>query len=512
MTDKLSDPAAEFGVVSGVFRHGADAFFDVADVVNPDAFFVDTNQVCWKVYEHLFAEDKNVRVDLPTFLSAAKRLGYDDYFAKSTEQSYLKSLTNAETELPSVRRLAGNVAKLNIARLYHHALGKSRASLEEVQGHEPIEHILGLVERPIFDLTSALHGVQNDGPVRIGSGLKDYVQHLIDNPREMEGISTGFPRWDASIGGGLRSKTVNVVGARPKTGKSQMAMRVALHVASKQKLPVLYLDTEMSQEDQQKRAVSFKSGVPVNAIGRGKLDAEQRLKVFRAVEQLEAIPYEWQSCAGRPFEETLAVMRRWVMRNVGLDSNGLAKPCVVVFDYLKLMSAEGLGNHMAEFQAMGFIMTALHNFMVRYGVACLAFVQLNRDGITVEDTDAVSQSDRIVWLCSNLSILKWKTPEEMAENPRHPKYTHKLIPIVCRHGEGLPFREYIHVETDFSCSRMEEGETSMELRRGGGGAGFAGEVAGEAGEVPFNNNEGANHEPGQRPAPAPQRRRRRQAG
>jgi 5S rRNA maturation endonuclease (ribonuclease M5) len=72
--------------------------------------------------------------------------------------------------------------------------------------------------------------------------------------------------------------------------------------------------------------------------------------------------------------------------------DGTAKPCLIVFDYLKLMSSSTRWSeaNLAEFQVLGFMMTGLHNFAVRYKVPILTFIQLNRDGINVEDTSVAS--------------------------------------------------------------------------------------------------------------------------
>ena len=36
----LCDAAAEWAVLGGVFQHGSDAYFDVADILHPDSFTV----------------------------------------------------------------------------------------------------------------------------------------------------------------------------------------------------------------------------------------------------------------------------------------------------------------------------------------------------------------------------------------------------------------------------------------------------------------------------------------
>ena len=79
------------------------------------------------------------------------------------------------------------------------------------------------------------------------------------------------------------------------------------------------------------------------------------------------------------------------------------------YEYLKLMSSSGITNNIQEYQALGFQITNLHNLAVKYDFPCLSFVQLNRDGITKESTDAVSGSDRLIWLCTSFSIFKLKS-------------------------------------------------------------------------------------------------------
>jgi replicative DNA helicase len=109
-------------------------------------------------------------------------------------------------------------------------------------------------------------------------------------------------------------------------------------------VPVLYLDTEMTREDQWTRMLSLLSGVKIDDIetGRYAKDPYKRRLVSDAVSKLETIPYDFLSVAGQPFEETEAVMRRWVTRRVGTHDDGSAKPCLIIFDYLKLMSSEAM--------------------------------------------------------------------------------------------------------------------------------------------------------------------------
>jgi len=111
---------------------------------------------------------------------------------------------------------------------------------------------------------------------------------------------------------------------------------------------------------------------------------------------------------------------------------------------------------------LGFMMTSLHNFAMRYQVPIVAFVQLNRDGITKESTDSASGSDRIIWLCSNFTIFKRKSDEEIAEDGAEVG-NRKLVPVISRHGGGLDDNDYINCKMKGWCAKIIEGNTKLEI-------------------------------------------------
>ncbi len=467
MTEKLSDPAAERAVLAGLFAYGAGGYADLADLVKTDTFTIDSNQTLWACLEHLFKEGHAEKVDYPSVMSAAHTLGVSHLFDKPEEQQHLRGVMNlASMALPieqaTVRRLAGRIRKLEVARLAHRQHALAQDELLKVTGDESVDAILGISERPIADLTSLLSS-GSEGPSGIGLGIRAYAEYLAANQRDTVGISSGYKHFDRAIGGGFRPATLNVVGARPKIGKSLMKMNIGKFIASQLGYPVLDLDTEMTKEDQWVRILACESGVKIDDIETGKYanNARKATLVKQAIDKLEKIPYDFISIAGQPFEETLSTMRRWVVKRVGLNDNGHAGPCLIILDYLKLMDAAGMqSQHLAEFQLLGFMMTSLHNFAVRYRVPVLVFIQLNRDGIDEEHTGVASGSDRIVWLCSNFSIYKAKSDEEMADQVgAKESYNRKLVPVAARHGAGLPPGDYIHFQSHGAIARIVEGPT-----------------------------------------------------
>ena len=132
------------------------------------------------------------------------------------------------------------------------------------------------------------------------------------------------------------------------------------------------------------------------------------------------------------------------------------------------------------------MMTTLHNFAHRYRVPISAFMQLNRDGIDKDDTSAASGSDRIIWLCSNFSLFKTKTPEEIAEDGEG-SGNRKLKVIVARHGEGMETGDYVNCYMQGYCAKITEGKTKFELERERLSAGNDGFIEEEDGDddIPF---------------------------
>jgi len=227
------------------------------------------------------------------------------------------------------------------------------------------------------------------------------------------------------------------------------------------------MDTEMTKEDHIHRILAMSSEIEISKIETGKFTdtPNSATKIKQAIDELKNSKLYHKSIAGKPFEEQLSIMRRWISKEVGLNDDGTAKDCVIIYDYLKLMDSTGINQDMKEYQVLGFMMTSLHNFAIQYKVPILSFIQLNRDGITKESTDTASGSDRIIWLCSNFTIFKRKSDEEIAEDGQDAG-NRKLVPLISRHGGGLDDNDYINCHMKVWCAKITEGQTRLELLHG----------------------------------------------
>lgn len=461
----LTDVSAERAVLAGAIQYGQESYLDIADIVQESTFTVDYNKFIFTCLKKLF-ENEVKTVDVSSILSAAHEIGLENLFEATACQNHLRSLFNCSVSPTNVRRFAGKIRKLEIARLLKRQLGDTAVKLQELNGDETLAHILGIAENAIFDFSSLLNE-HDESPRRISVGLREYVNHLIENPVDQVGIPTQFPIWDASIGGGLRKGTLNLIGARSGVGKSIISSNIGYYIADHHDIPVLNMDTEMTYEDHINRLLAMASESFIYDIETSKFvqKPQQKNKVLRVVEHIEnkKLKYDHKSISGMAFEEQLSTMRRWLIKEVGLDGSGKANPCVIVYDYLKLMSADGISNAMQEYQLLGLMMTGLHNFAVRYGIPILMTLQLNRDGVDKESTAAASGSDRIIWLCSNFTIFKEKGPEELESDNEHG--THKLVVLKARHGKGRHPLDYINVHFKGEMARVVEGINNFAVQK-----------------------------------------------
>ena len=820
MSQQLCDVIAERAVMSSIFTYGTDAYTEVADLLTAKSFTDETFQILWTCAAAILADPK-AKIDFPSLMSAAKSIGFEQTLTKDV--GIIRAVFNLPVKLENARRLAGKLKKLEFARDSSRVVSQVLDDINTVTGDESIEAIIAKIESPILDITSLLNGSNSSGPQSVGEGLMAYMKHLAENQRDVVGIPSGYEHYDFAIGGGFRPATVNVVGARPKTGKAQplnakvqtptgprrmgdiqvgdqvctptgtssviaihpqgeleiyrvtfsdgdtveccldhlwevkarkrkhsevlplreimsdlreadgrpkwsvrlpvecyreyrehpidpyllgvilgdgstanssvvltsadqelvdgasahltdnyawkkckskyqyiltngrtggkpnkyketlkelgvfgaiahqkfipelylnnsrgvrlallqglldtdgsadkkgnvefstvslplavgvktlvqslgglckiiprktncdgkefpsfrllirvndprslfrmnrkivrckprrkpplkrtidnvefvdrrpakcitisnedglyltdycvvthnslFATNIAARVSSGSgynwpnfnkgaMVPVLQLDTEMTKEDQWIRQMAVMSEIDMRELETGKFANDPRkLKlVEEAIKKYESIPYDFMTIAGQPFEETEATIRRWISKKVGLNDDGTAKPCLIIFDYLKLMDSSSMeSKNLAEFQVLGFIMTRLHNLAVKYRVPVLTFIQLNREGIDVEDTSVASGSDRIIWLCSNFSIYKKKSDEEMAEQVGSKiKWNRKLVPVVARHGAGLDDGDYINMMSHGAIAKIVEGPTRNSLNKAEDGLG-----------------------------------------
>src|ERR1044072_1117196 len=106
-------------------------------------------------------------------------------------------------------------------------------------------------------------------------------------PGEVTGdtIPTGFGSLDELLGGGLRRRDLVLLGGDIGSGKSALALGIALRVAQ-QSVGVAYLSGEMNEERLMERALAIEGKVAVDELRAAKLTDQTRAGVGAAAARL----------------------------------------------------------------------------------------------------------------------------------------------------------------------------------------------------------------------------------
>lgn len=455
----LANVGIERAIIASVCQHGKDALIEIEDVgVQPESFTQPSNQALFTCLRNIL--ERHSDIDQALLLVSIKEMGYESLFNGRKDIEYLGSLFTFPIIQSNIRPFAIKLERLSAARyaIQQHRLAIE--ALENVSGNESIDEIVQMSENPIFDMILEFNRSKDKGPHVLFENIEEFVEQLREKKSDNIGIPTPWPRYNAAIGGGLRNGGVNLISARPKIGKTTIAKELLLHCSHKLKIPALFLDTEMSREDQMLRSLSSTSGISLSDIESGKFDENEfnNETIRHAVKTLNSNTLlHYESIAGKSFDEVLAIIRRWIVKVVGHDDYGNTNPCVVVYDYFKLMDKAQLDN-LKEYEAMGYQISKLTDFSKEYDFPCLAFVQLNRQ-------HEVSQSDRLVWICHSFSKFGLKNDVERGDDGENGG-NRKLDICETRFGGGVEDNDYICLNFQRTINKITELGLASEVRNG----------------------------------------------
>ena len=433
---KVQNQFEENLILSGIIKFGKEAYADSCDLLKPDSFTDFTKQVIYSAMGAAFSEGAPINIT-----SVFQRSGFADSKYEEVKAILQGDCCDIKDIRPAALTLRKRKLKEEAISIHREAINKIDA-LDEKEG---VGKIIACGEVALFDLIAKSSGAGDEGPTKLKEVVREQVNLWMNSPTQNIGLPLPWPQFNASIGGGLRAG-VHLVGARLKVGKTSIGLMTSLHGASLG-LPVLILDTEMRLESILPRMLANISELEINTIERGLFGKDEFKKkcVFKAVEQLEAFNISHKNVGGFEFDDIISTIRRWIYTDVGLRSNGEANPCLVIFDYFKVMSARELTT-INESQALGFQITRLQDFSTKFNFPCLSFCQLNRDGISREDSAAVGSSDKLAQLGNSLSIFKRKTEAEIAKDGIE-NGNRKLITTDSRYGGETEFvSEYISMQ------------------------------------------------------------------
>jgi replicative DNA helicase len=115
-------------------------------------------------------------------------------------------------------------------------------------------------------------------------------------------VTSGFPSLDRVLGGGFRRQDLIVLGGDVGSGKSALALAMAVR-AAQAGVPTLFLSGEMSPERVLERALALEGRAAIDDLRLGRLDAAARVAVGAAAVRLRDVPLLLRPLLGESFDE-----------------------------------------------------------------------------------------------------------------------------------------------------------------------------------------------------------------
>lgn len=305
------------------------------------------------------------------------------------------------------------------------------------------KHVGGECDNSLDELISSTDSIYSDrissysfhdDPQNVFDDLEFKIEDRGNNPSDDTGLSTHYSEFNR-LYGGLRGGNIYAIVSRPAQGKTTFINDLCLGTAIKNNVPVLVLDTEMTTEEIQFRMAAANTGVPLWFLETGKWRSNQEMvdKVRKYFETLESHQYFHYHVRNKTVDEVCAMIRRWHMKHVGRGNK-----CVIAYDYVKL-TGERVDKNWAEHQAIGEKIDKLKRIAEEINAPIITAMQMNRSGESfnrsssnlVDDSSAISLSDRLQWFASFVAIFRRKTTDEIALDGER-FGTHKLIPLKTR--------------------------------------------------------------------------------
>src|SRR5213075_649182 len=184
-------------------------------------------------------------------------------------------------------------------------------------------------------------------------------------PGEVTGdtIPSGFGSLDKLLGGGLRRRDLILMGGDIGSGKSALALGIALRVAQ-QSVGVAYLSGEMNEERLMERALAIEGRVAVDELRGAKLNDQTRAGIGGAAVRLRGLPFTIVPLAAPDFET--ATERLDPLQRLGL----------VVVDYLQLVpSPHGVARSTQD-EDLALVLQRLKGLALERQVALVVVAQL----------------------------------------------------------------------------------------------------------------------------------------
>lgn len=411
-------------LLSALIKH-QDAFADIESFITENDFVNDVHYTIFCVYKDTY--NKGETIDKVLIAQKAKNLGITFKDQSVDVFNYVNSICLIPTTKGGLIDAAKELLKFRVRRELEET-GEEIKKFAHSCAEKELEDIITESDQ-IYNKNISPYTHNSNKPEDITANTIEIIEERGNNPIKETGLETPYPNFNR-LYGGVRPGNLYAWVSRPKHGKSTILNDLAIKTTTiNPGCKALVLDTEMSTQDMKFRVASSITQIPVWYLETGnwkkspnlyKLFQEKKSEILKIQNQVDHV-----QVSGKPIHEVISIIKRWYFSKVGRGN-----PCVVIYDYIKLTGESDKNKQ--EYQLIGDKVNSLKELCSELNIPILTACQLNRSAENgVDDSSAISQSDRLQWFASFVGIFRRKTVEEIAEDGEE-FGSHKLIPLATR--------------------------------------------------------------------------------
>ena len=346
--------------VLGALMNDRDAYAVVCEILSPESFYEQRNQLIYSAIRDLSIAEKPV--DVLTVTDELERQGSLD---KVGGAIYIADLSNKVASSANIEYHARIIAHKFLARqLISFA---SDIETKAFDGSMDIDDLMQDAEGSLFELSRRNMKKDYTQIDPVISNAVEVIQKAAANKDGLTGVPTGYHKLD-NITSGWQASDLVIIAGRPAMGKTSFALSMAKNIAADYKVPMAFFSLEMSNVQLVNRLISNCCEIQGSKILNGQLKPDEWERLDKRLNNLIGSPLYVDDTPGLSVFELRTKARRLV-RNHGAK--------IIMIDYLQLMNANGM-RFSSRQEEVSTISRSLKQIAKELDIPILALSQLNR--------------------------------------------------------------------------------------------------------------------------------------
>ncbi len=345
--------------VLGAVLINPDSYFDLAQKLRADDFYIVRNRWIWEAFTTL--SEQRTPID---FLTVCDTLIEGGHLEEVGGPPYITTLIN-QTPTSLHAQAYSEIVEENAMRRRMLEAANNLAK-QAFDRSKSVDSLLDEAEKSVFGLSE--RRITNDlQPIQtVLSNYYERVDQLSQRTDEIFGVPTGLFDLDKLLGG-LQKSDLLIIAGRPGMGKTGFMLSVAKNAAQKHKKHVAVFSLEMANEQLVQRLIAQETGIDTQRLRTGQLKDDEWSKFNQAI-------------------EVLSNTRMWLDDTPAITPLSLRTKCrrlhmehqldLIVVDYLQLMSGDTRTDN--RVQEVSYISRNLKVLARELNVPVLVGAQLSR--------------------------------------------------------------------------------------------------------------------------------------